>query len=62
MVIEGLLATGTQIERTARRARAAGASRVVAAAVLADEGALQAGDGSLDGAVVVLQKIQLAAD
>jgi hypothetical protein len=54
LVLDGVLATGTQIARTVRAARHAGAKRAVAAAVLANHEAIDICRAEIDGDVIAL--------
>jgi hypothetical protein len=59
LVIEGVLASGAQLASTARRARAAGASRVIGAAVIADERGLSHCRSELGDEVHALRELVL---
>lgn len=60
LVIEGVLASGVQMARTAKRARAAGAERVVGAAVLAEASGLEMCRGEMADEVRALREMVLA--
>jgi adenine/guanine phosphoribosyltransferase-like PRPP-binding protein len=60
LVIEGVLASGVQMARTARRAREAGAERVVGAAVLAESSGLEMCRGDMADEVRALRELVLA--
>jgi hypothetical protein len=57
LILEGLLATGTQLVMTAERAREAGATGLVAAAVLADPSVLESAEQELGGALIALYSV-----
>jgi adenine/guanine phosphoribosyltransferase-like PRPP-binding protein len=54
LIIETLMATGTQILATARALKQTGVTRIVGAALLADPVALETARGTLGGEVVTL--------
>lgn len=60
LVIEGVLASGAQMSQTARRARDAGAARVVGAAVVAEPNGLAACRIELGDEVRALGSLELA--
>lgn len=60
LVIEGVLASGAQLTSTARRARAAGADRVVGAAVVAESNGLASCRKELGDEVRALRELALA--
>jgi len=57
LVIETLMATGTQISATARALKQTGVIRIFGAALLADPVALETARGALGGEVVALGRI-----
>lgn len=62
LVVEGLLATGAQVNRAMQRAREAGADRVAAVAVLADTSALAASRSNSGAEIIALDEIVLPGD
>jgi hypothetical protein len=61
LVIEGVLASGAQLTSAARRARAAGATRVVGAAVMAEPSGLASCRRELGDEIRALQEIDVAS-
>jgi hypothetical protein len=61
LVIEGVLASGAQLASTARRARAAGADRVVGAAVVAESNGLASCRRELGDEIRALRELSLAS-
>lgn len=61
LVIEGVLASGAQLTSAARRARAAGATRVVGAAVIADPNGLEHCRRELGDEVRALEELAVAS-
>ncbi len=61
LVIEGVLASGAQLTNTARRARAAGADRVVGAAVIAEPSGLASCRLELGDEIRALRELALAS-
>jgi hypothetical protein len=61
LVIEGVLASGAQLSSAARRARAAGADRVVGAAVIAEPNGLAACRRELGDDIRALSELVLAS-
>ena len=57
LVVDGLLATGSQIEHAVRRLRAAGAERVVGVALVADREALEMCRSRTGAEVVALETV-----
>jgi hypothetical protein len=61
LVIEGVLASGAQLTSTARRARAAGATRVVGAAVIAEPNGLARSRKELGDEIHALRELAVAS-